>query len=74
MQSKFDLYESFDKIRKEKYADSYGWSVFTECYAAEDVAEVFGEVKSHAELFKAMEDCAAVWDDRRAEAREARQW
>ena len=74
MQGKFDLYDSFDKIRKEKYAESMGWSVFTECWSPEDVAECFDDVTSHDELLKRMEDCAAVWDDRYADARSHRQW
>lgn len=60
----FDLVKEFWAIAKANYEQSYGWSVFSECYCDDGVKDIYGDCTSRAELFEAMATAADIWTDK----------
>ena len=63
------LVDVFWATAKEKYYDSYGWSVFTECFDAQDAEDFVSHCKDAESVKAFMADIVSIWDDRNDNAR-----
>ena len=70
--SQFNVIEVFKRIAAERCNDSFGWSVYTECYADEDILEDYGVCKDEKTLFEFMATMADIWEDKYQNARRHR--
>ena len=62
---------TFNRLAKQNYDKSMGWSVYTECFGDEEIAEFFEgfDEEDAEEIESAMAELVSVWDDRYADAK-----
>ena len=72
MSKEFNLLEAFKRIARERYDESFGWSVYTECFDDEDILEGYGEFKDEASLLEHMTVIAGIWEDKHQDAEQYR--
>jgi len=67
--------KTFQKIAKDNYDKSMGWSTFVECFDDEEIERFFEgfDEEDAEEIESAMAELVSIWDDRHADAAQYRE-